>query len=350
MDNLVEMFMKMLPVERAIGMVLCHDVTQIVPGKFKGPAFRKGHILREEDVPHLLSMGKENIYAWDIHSDSGLLHENEAAERIARAAAGRNIELTEPKEGKVEFVAAMDGLLKIQVEPLIAVNAPEIVLSTIHTNQRVTRGKVLAGARVIPLVIDENKIQTVERLCADHRPLIQVVPFAQLEVGIITTGSEVYHGRIQDQFGPVVMQKIEELGCRVIGQRFASDDPAQIQQEIRFFLGQGARMITITGGMSVDPDDVTPAAIRRSGARVVTYGAPVLPGAMFMLAYLGDVPILGLPGCVMYHRTSIFDVILPRLLAGEEMDFQDIARLAHGGLCVHCKECRYPDCGFAKGA
>ncbi|MHC1743185.1 MAG: molybdopterin-binding protein [Syntrophobacteraceae bacterium] len=342
--------MKVLPVQRAVGMVLCHDVTQIVPGKFKGPAFRKGHILREEDIPRLLSMGKENIYAWDICSGSGLLHENEAAERIARAAAGPNIDLTAPKEGKVDFVAAIDGLLKIQVEALIAVNAPEIVLATIHTHQRVTRGKVLAGARVIPLVIDEGKVQAVEHLCSSHRPLIEVVPFVGLDVGIITTGSEVYHGRIEDQFGPVVKRKLEEFGCRVIGQCFASDDPAQIQEAIRYFLSQGARMITVTGGMSVDPDDVTPAAIRRSGARVVTYGAPVLPGAMFMLAYLGDIPILGLPGCVMYHRTSIFDVILPRLLAGEEMDYSDIARLAHGGLCVHCTECRYPDCGFAKGA
>ena len=342
--------MKKVPVQSAIGMVLCHDVTQIIPGRMKGPAFRKGHILREEDVPQLLSMGKEHIFVWDIQSDSGLVHENEAADRIARAAAGRNIALSAPREGKVDLTATVDGLLKIDLEALFEINAEEIVFASLHTHQRVARGKVLAGTRVIPLVIEGHKIERVERICSEHQPLIEVLPFRSLNAGIITTGSEVYHGRIKDGFGPVVREKLGELGCRTMGQTFVSDDRGRIVDEIRSFFGQGAEMIIVTGGMSVDPDDVTPAAIRDCGARVVTYGAPVLPGAMFMLAYLGNVPLLGLPGCVMYNKTSIFDVILPRLLAGEEITRRDIVGLAHGGLCVHCEECRYPDCGFAKGA
>lgn len=342
--------MKMVPVQDAVGMVLCHDVTQIIPGRFKGAAFQRGHILREEDVDQLLNMGKEHIYAWDIRTATGLLHENEAAERIARAASGQNIELTAPNEGKVDLVATVNGMLKIDLDALYEINAEEIVFACLHSHQSVTKGKIIAGTRVIPLVIEERKVERVEGLCSRHRPLITVLPFASFDVGIITTGSEVYHGRIEDQFGPVVRQKLGEMGCRVIGQSFTSDDPRAIGDEIRSFLSRGARMITITGGMSVDPDDVTPAAIRDSGARMVTYGAPVLPGAMFMLAYLGDVPILGLPGCVMYHKTSLFDVILPRLLAGDEITRKDIVRLAHGGLCVHCRECRYPDCGFCKGA
>jgi molybdenum cofactor synthesis domain-containing protein len=316
----------------------------------KGPAFRKGHILREEDVPQLLSMGKEHLYVWDIQSDSGLLHEDEAAARIARAAAGTNIALSEPREGKVDLTATVEGLLKIDVEALFEINAEEIVFASLHTHQRVARGKVLAGTRVIPLVIEEHKIERVERICSQHQPVIEVLPFRSFNVGIITTGSEVYHGRIKDQFGPVVREKLDELGCRTIGQIFVSDDQRRIVDEIRSFLGKGAEMIIVTGGMSVDPDDVTPAAIRDSGARVITYGAPVLPGAMFMLAYLGSVPLLGLPGCVMYNKTSIFDVILPRLLAGEEITRRDIVGMAHGGLCVHCETCRYPDCGFVKGA
>jgi molybdenum cofactor synthesis domain-containing protein len=330
-------------------MVLCHDVTRIVRGGAKGPAFKKGHILREEDLPQLLSMGKENIYVWDIRGDSGLLHENEAAARVARAAAGENIAFSGCSEGRVNLVAGVDGLLKIDVEALIEINAEEIVLASLHTHQRVGRGKVLAGTRVIPLVIEESKIELVESICSRHRPVIEVVPFRKLSVGIITTGSEVFHGRIEDQFGPVVREKLSEYACRAIGQSFVSDDRRRIVEEIRSFLDQGVEMIIITGGMSVDPDDVTPAGIRDSGARVVTYGAPVLPGAMFMLAYLGDVPVLGLPGCVMYHKTSIFDVVLPRLLAGEEITRGDIVGMAHGGLCVNCEECRYPDCGFAKG-
>ena len=341
--------MKMVPVQSAIGMVLCHDVTQIIPGRMKGPAFRKGHILREEDVLQLLNMGKEHVFAWDIQSDSGLLHENEAAVRIARAAAGRNIALSVPMEGKVDLTATVEGMLKIDLEALFEINAEEIVFATLHTHQRVAKGKELAGTRVIPLVIEEHKIEQVERICSQHQPLIEVLPFRSLNVGIITTGSEVYYGRIKDEFGPVVREKLGELGCRVIGQSFVSDDPRRIVGEIRSFLSQGSEMIIVTGGMSVDPDDVTPAAIRDCGARVVTYGAPVLPGAMFMLAYLGDVPLLGLPGCVMHHKTSIFDVVLPRLLAGEEITRRDMVGMAHGGLCVHCEECRYPDCGFAKG-
>jgi len=341
--------MKMVPVQSAVGMVLCHDVTRIVRGHSKGPAFKRGHIVREEDLPQFLSMGKEHLYVWDIRTESGLLHEDEAAVRIARAAAGRNIALSAPSEGKVSLIARIEGLLKIDVEALLAVNTEDIVFATLHTHQRVSEGKVLAGTRIIPLVIEEHKVESVESVCSRHQPLIEVLPFRRVNAGIITTGSEVYHGRIKDQFGPVVREKLAEFGCGVIGQTLVSDDRGRISEDIRSFLNQGAEMIIVTGGMSVDPDDVTPAAIRDCGARVVTYGAPVLPGAMFMLAYLGDVPVLGLPGCVMYHKTSIFDVVLPRLLADEEITRRDIVGMAHGGLCVQCEECRYPDCGFAKG-
>lgn len=340
--------MKTVPVQDAVGMVLCHDLTQIIPGQFKGPAFRKGHILQQEDIARLLDMGKEHIYVWDM--SDGLLHEDTAALRIAQAAVGKGVRLSTPKEGKVELTAEYDGLLKIDVEGLYAVNAEQIVFASLHTHQRVAAGKVLAGTRIIPLVIEEARIEQVEEVCRRHHPILQVLPFQSFDVGIITTGSEVYHGRIKDRFGPIVMKKLEELGCKVLGQTFVSDRAELIKDAVHAFLEQGATMITVTGGMSVDPDDVTPSGIRACGGRVVTYGAPMLPGAMFMLAYLGDVPVLGLPGCVMYHQTSIFDVMLPRILAGEEITREDIVRLAHGGLCVNCSTCRYPDCGFGKGA
>lgn len=340
--------MKTVPVQDAVGMVLCHDVTQIIPGSFKGPAFRKGHIIESRDIERLLCMGKESIYVLDVHA--GRMHEDEAALRIARAAAGRGIRLTEPKEGKVDLTAEWDGLLKVNVDSLYRINDIEqISFATLHSNQKVSGGKILAGTRVIPLVIDEGKILEVESICGENAPLIEVLPFRPLKVGIVTTGSEVFHGRIKDKFGPVVIRKLEELGCRVIGQSFVSDKVDLIVEAIRSFLRRGAEMIAVTGGMSVDPDDVTPAGIRATGGRIVTYGAPVLPGAMFMTAYIGDVPVLGLPGCVMYHQTSIFDVVLPRILAGETIDRRDIVRLAHGGLCVQCAQCKYPDCGFGKG-
>jgi Probable molybdopterin binding domain len=341
--------MKIVPVQDAVGMVLCHDVTQIIPGRFKGPAFRKGHILQEDDVPRLLSMGKEHIYAWEL--ESGQLHEDEAALRLAQAAAGPGLVFSGPKEGKIDLLAAGDGLLKIDIEALYRVNEVEqIVLATLHSNQRVSQGKLVAGTRVIPLTIDEGSIEQVEAICREHYPLVQVRPFRTLKAGIVVTGSEVYRGLIQDRFSPVVRGKLAAYGCEVLGQIFTSDQVDRIVQAIQAFLAEGADLITVTGGMSVDPDDVTPAGIRAAGGRVVTYGAPVLPGAMFMLAYIGQAAIMGLPGCVMYHGSSIFDLVLPRVLAGEVIERRDFVSLAHGGLCVHCQDCRYPDCGFGKGA
>lgn len=339
--------MKVVPVREATGMVLCHDITQIIPGKFKGPAFRKGHVLREEDIPRLLDMGKEHIFVWEIHA--GLLHEDEASARMARAAAGSGIALLGPKEGKIQLVAEQDGLFKVNVPALHEVNEDaEAVFVTIHTNQRVTKGKVVGGTHVVPLVIAEEKIRRVEDICRANAPLLEIKPMRSLSAGIVTTGTEVYRGRIEDHFGPVVVRKLEELDCRVLGQELVSDSVELIVEAIRTFLDKGAEMVIVTGGMSVDPDDVTPAGIRAAGGHVVTYGAPMLPGAMFMLAYIGQVPVLGLPGCVMYHKTTIFDVLLPRILAGEEIVRADIVKLAHGGLCGLCSECRYPNCGFGK--
>jgi molybdenum cofactor synthesis domain-containing protein len=339
--------MKIVPVREALGMVLCHDLTRIIPGEFKGPAFRKGHVIESDDIHHLLDMGKEHIYVLEMQD--GFIHENAAAMRIASAAAGRGVTLTEPKEGKVDLLAKWDGLLKIDVDTLYELNATEdVVFATIHSNQLVTEGRILAGTRIIPLTIDETPIRHIERLCAKNAPLVEVRRLEPLRAGIITSGSEVYHGRIKDQFGPVVIEKFEELGCPVLGQIFVSDRVDQIVNAIEDSLRNGAQVIAITGGMSVDPDDVTPAGIRAAGAEIVTYGAPVLPGAMFMLGYIEDVPVMGLPGCVMYHRTSILDLVLPRILAGERLTRNDFIRLSHGGLCVHCKECRYPDCSFGK--
>lgn len=341
--------MRKVMVQEALGMVLCHDVTRIVPGRCKGPAFRKGHIVTREDIPRLLDMGKEHLFVWEI--DDRMLHENDAAGRIAHAAAGPGIRRGLPCEGKVELIAEYPGLLKINTEAIFEINCEEeIVFATIHSNQAVPAGKVVAGTRVIPLVIDTEKVAGSVAICRRSAPVIAIKPLRGRDTGLITTGSEVYHGRIEDQFGPVVMRKLEKFGCRVLGQSFVADRVEMIVQAIRTFLADGAEMITITGGMSVDPDDVTPAGIRAAGGRVTTYGAPVLPGAMFMLAEIGDVPILGLPGCVMYHQSSIFDLVLPRILADEKLTRSDFARLAHGGLCVHCEICRFPNCSFGKGA
>ena len=339
--------MHSIPIQEAVGHVLAHDVTRIVPGQEKGPAFKKGHIIREQDIDPLLDMGKANIYVLQLSSDQ--VHEDMVARRIAVAAAGEGIRLSAPSEGKVTLIAENDGLLKVDVVALNRLNAiQDVVFATLHGNHRVSAGQSVAGTRVIPLVVEESKVAAAETVCRDNPPLIAIKPFLPHRVGMITTGSEVYHGRIKDRFGPVVREKYESMGSSILRQVFVSDDVKMTVEAIHTLIGEGAQMVALTGGMSVDPDDLTPASIRASGAQVVTYGAPTLPGAMFVLAYLGDIPVLGLPGCVMYHQTSIFELVVPRLLTGERLTREDIVGLGHGGFCAGCAECRYPLCGFGK--
>jgi hypothetical protein len=338
--------MKTVPVQEAVGMVLCHDMTRIVPGQSKGPAFRKGHVIAEADIPALLEIGKEHIYVLTL--DDGRIHEDEAARRIARAAAGPGITLSGVCEGRVNFEAA-PGLLQVNVEALHRINSiDEVVLATMHDGQQITTPRAVAGTRVVPLVIDEWKIDQVEAICAEYPFVVGVRPFRHHDVGLVTTGSEVFHGRIKDAFGPVIRSKFEALGSAVMGQRLTADDPDMTRDAILAFIAEGADMVVVTGGMSVDPDDRTPTAIRATGADVITYGSPTFPGVMFMLARLGGVPILGLPGCVMYYRASVFDLVVPRLLAGAEITRDDIVAMGHGGFCATCDVCRYPVCPFGK--
>lgn len=341
--------MKTINVQDAVGSVLCHDITRIVPGGHKGPVFRKGHIVRHEDIPVLLDVGKEHLYVFE--SRPGLLHENDAAARIARVVMGSNLTLSEPKEGRIDFSASCDGLLRVDVETLTRINSlGEITLSTLHSLQRVEKGRAVGGTRVVPLIIDEEKLRVMEALVT--KPVIEVLPLRKLRVGIVTTGSEIFYGRIQDAFGPVLQKKFADLGSTVMGQTLTGDEIESTAAAIMAFATTGAQMIVVTGGMSVDPDDRSPAAIRATGARIECYGAPVYPGAMFLLSYLagpcGDIPVLGLPGCVMYHKAAIFDLIVPRLAAGLHVSAADVAALGHGGFCAACPECHYPICPFGK--
>ena len=320
-------------VEEAIGMALAHDLTQILPGTFKGRLFTKGHIVREEDIPALLSIGKEHIYVMDLQP--GWLHEDEAALRMARAAAGANVELTSPHEGKITLKSTIHGLAKVHRPLVDAINAiDQLVMSTTKTNTVVKPGHPLTGTRVIPLLVEEAKIERMERLAgASAEPLVQVKPFRPMRVGLITTGSEVFKGRIQDKFGPIVREKVAAFGSEVIEQRLAPDTSETIVAEIRYFLEeQKADLILVTGGMSVDPDDRTPGAIKQAGADIVSYGTPMLPGSMLLVGYFGDVPVMGLPGCVMHDPYTSFDVLLPRICAGERIVREDITEMGYGGL------------------
>ncbi|HJV45458.1 MAG TPA: molybdopterin-binding protein [Bacillota bacterium] len=309
-------------------MKLGHDLTRIIPGQFKGRLFQAGHVITEEDIPKLLDIGKRHIYIMDI--PNGFLHENIAAERMANAIAGEQVYMTGPVEGKMTLKSAVHGLLQVNAEIIHAINHVEgLSVSTLVTDQVVHKDQSIAGVRPIPLVIEEEKIRQLEAIVS--APPISVRPFQKQRVGIVTTGSEVYNGRIEDKFGPVLKTKLQAFGSEVIEQRFANDDLEMIQQEIRYFLDQKVDLILVTGGMSVDPDDRTPGAIRGVGARVVRYGIPMLPGSMLLVAYYGETPILGLPGCVMHDPYTSFDVFLPKILAGEVIHETDITSLGYGG-------------------
>jgi len=322
--------LKVIPVEQAVGLPLAHDITEIIPGKHKGPAFRRGHIIRQEDVSKLLDVGKANIYVMELEKDE--LHEEDAARRLAKAAAGANLKLTDPSEGRINLVAAISGLLKIDADLLYRFNSlGDLMMATLPGDRYVKEGTVVAGTRTIPVLVKESLVQQAEALCKD-RPIVRLLPMPARHVRLVVTGSEVFTGRIKDGFGPIVSKKVGELGSTVDSVELSPDDPDVIGNHIKNAKQAGADIILVSGGMSVDPDDKTPEGIRRSGAKVETHGFPVLPGSMFVMAYLGDTPVMGLSGCVLHDPFTAFDALLPRLIAGEKITRADIMAMGHGGL------------------
>ena len=343
--------MKLINTVDAVGHVIFHDITQIIKDEVKDVVFKKGHIVREEDIPVLLSVGKEHLYVWE--KTEGLLHENEAAEILYEICKNDYMKATPVKEGKINLIADIDGLFKVNKEKLFKLNSiDDIMIATRHGNTSVKKGDMLAGTRIIPLVIEEEIMKSVQEIDT-HLPLLELLPFKHKKVSIIATGSEIYHGRIEDKFTPVVMDKFKEFGAVILSQATVDDKKEDITKEIISSIENGADIVACTGGMSVDPDDRTPGAIRDTGAEVITYGAPTLPGAMFLLAYYNyqgkEIPIVGLPGCVMYSKRTIFDIVLPRIMADDRIKKSEMNRLGEGGLCLECEICTFPNCGFGKG-
>ena len=351
--------MKLIKTVDAEGAVLCHDITQIIKGVTKDAVFRKGHVVTKEDIPVLLSVGKDQLYVWE--KEEGMLHENDGAEILCAMCKGEHMERSQAKEGKIELTAACDGLLKVDNKGLKAVNGfGQMMIATRHGNFAVKKGDKLAGTRIIPLVIEEEKMTKAKEAAmaaTGNKPILNLLPFKHKKVGIVTTGNEVFYGRIKDTFTPVIEGKLAEFDTEIIDHVTWNDDDPKVTTSILDMIHKGADIVVCTGGMSVDPDDKTPLAIKNTGADIVSYGAPVLPGAMFMLAYYqvteGDdtrtVAIMGLPGCVMYAKRTIFDLVLPRVMADDKVTAEELAALGLGGLCLNCPVCTFPNCGFGKG-
>ena len=344
--------MKLVDTKDAVGTVLCHDITQIIKGVTKDARFRKGHVVKEEDIPVLLSLGKDHLYVWEAGDD--MLHENDAARILCNLCKNEGMKESEVKEGKIELSAEYDGLLKIDKEKLFTVNSfGQMMIATRSGNTSVKAGDKLAGTRIIPLVIEKEKMERAREV-GGTEPIFEILPYKKKKYGIVTTGSEVFKGRIKDTFSPVIREKLAEFPSEEIDQIYVDDEKEHILEAIKKQIAAGAELIICTGGMSVDPDDCTPWAIMSTGARVVSYGAPVLPGAMMLVSYYKNeadgriIPILGLPGCVMYAKRTIFDLVLPRVMADDEITAEDIAKLGEGGLCLNCGVCTFPNCGFGK--
>lgn len=338
-----------IPLSQAVNTVLAHDITEIRPGEFKGPAFRRGHVVREEDICHLQRLGKERLFVLDV--PAGWVHEDEAATMLARALAGDGaLPQGEPREGKVNLVAGIDGLLKVDVRALERYNMlGEVMCATLHDNTVVKAGQVVAATRPVPLVVRESLVEEaagIAREAADG--VVRVLGIRRPRAGVVITGTEVFEGRIRDSFAGIIAEKVKSYGGHVMRTVYAPDDANVIEGRLRELLSDGADLLVTTGGMSVDPDDVTRFAVRRLGADGMTYGSAALPGAMLMVAYAGEVPVIGVPACAVHHRATVFDLVLPRILAGERIGRAELAGLGHGGLCLSCEVCRYPICPFGK--
>ncbi len=339
--------MKRIKTHEAVGEVLAHDITRIIPGRLKGAAFRKGHIIRDEDVPELLKLGKRYLYVLD-KNESGV-HEDDAAIRIAQAISGENLTWTPPVEGKSTIVSLCDGILTVNVQGLFEINRlGDLIVSTLKSKFPCKKEQMVAATRIIPLSLSAEEVEEVEEIAERFYPVVRITPYRKMRYGAVVTGSEILDNLIQDGFDHHVGEKLTRYGCELVKKLIVADDPHAICDAIRELKMLGCDLIVTTGGLSVDPDDVTPLGIKETGATIVCYGSPVLPGAMFLYARLDETPILGLPACVYYHSTTICDLVLPRVIAGDPITQTMIHEMGHGGLCLNCDVCRYPMCPFGK--
>lgn len=337
--------MKKVNVENAVGMTLCHDITAMRDG-FKGAEFRRGHVIQEEDIPRLLDIGKRTIYIWE--ENAGEIHEDDAARRMAKAAAVEGTRQSGPSEGKILFFAERPGLFRVDTELQREINSiGDITISSLPDHYPVQEGARVASMRIVPLVTREEQIIRMEELCA-QRALFALRPYQEKKVGVIITGSEVYSGRIKDKFEPVVRAKLKQYPAEIVGVSICDDDLDMIRGAAEKHLENGADVLIFTGGMSVDPDDLTPTAIRSLGAEIVTHGVPAQPGNMTLVAYLGDTAILGVPGAAISLPTTILDVLLPQVFTGDKLTKEELVKLGGGGLCQQCGSCHWPNCTFGR--
>ncbi len=337
--------MKKVRVEDAEGLTLCHDITEMRDG-FKGAAFRRGHVITHDDISHMLDIGKQHVYIWE--ENAGEIHEEDAAKRLAAFMRTEGTHTDGPSEGKMQIFADISGMLRVNVPLLLHINhIPDITISTLPDHYPVKPGMRVASMRIVPLVTQEQNITEAERL-ANGKNIITLLPYRPLKAGIIITGAEIYSGRIKDMFEPVCRKKLAEYPGEITGVAVCDDDLSMIVASARKMLNDGADFLIFSGGMSVDPDDLTPTAIRELGCDVVSYGVPSQPGNMTLMAYSGSIPVIGVPGAAITMPVTVFDALLPQIYTGKKLTREDLLRLGDGGLCQQCRPCHFPNCTFGK--
>jgi formylmethanofuran dehydrogenase subunit E len=341
---------RVLPLALAVGERALHDMTQIIPGQSKGAAFRHGQEIAVGDLCRLQQMGRQRVYVVGESSpDPAWVHENEAALAFARAMAGDGVSFQgPPREGKIDLVAGCDGVLVVDAERLEQFNLiPGVMCASRQSYSVMARGRGLAGTRAIPLFLPRAEFLKAMAVLADG-PLFRVAAMRPAWVGILVTGSEIFQGLVEDKFIPIIKSKVEQFPCEVVQSLIVPDERRAIRDGIRELITTGADLVVTTAGLSVDPDDVTRRGLIDAGATDMLYGAPILPGAMTLLARIGSIPVMGVPACALYFKSTSFDLLLPRVLAGLPITRRDLAKMGHGAYCLSCKTCSFPKCPFGR--
>jgi formylmethanofuran dehydrogenase subunit E len=341
--------LRLVTAEEAAGHKALHDMTCIEPGQSKDAAFARGQQLDVGDVCRLQRMGRFEVYVEDGAQDEAWMHEDDAARVMARALAGDGVDCSaEPREGKITMVAEKSGLFTVNEQVLEEFNAiPGVMCATRHAFSVVEQGQQVAATRAIPLYLGRNILEDALDVL-NSGPAFEVVPLRKPKVGILVTGTEVFKGLTQDRFIPIVSAKVEAYGCPVAATNIVPDDRERISEAVLAMLHEGVELLITTAGLSVDPGDVTRQGLSDAGVENMRYGAPILPGAMTLLANLGNVDVIGVPACALFFKTTSLDIVLPRVLAGLSPSRRELARLGHGGLCMQCKRCTFPKCPFGK--
>lgn len=339
--------MKKIEVSNAVGMTLCHDITAIFDNGFKGVLFKRGHVIEQNDIDALLEIGKNHIFVWEPGKDE--VHEEDAALALSNVICDESIESTLPSEGKITLRSKRKGLFCVNEEGLLKINmTPDYTVACIKNFSVVNVGDALSGVRIVPLVTKRENVDLAVNAAQLFSPVFSVLPFIKLKVGLIITGSEIYYGRIEDKFEPIMRKKLKAFDADFLGAVKCPDDLDIIKKEALNFIEKGADIVLFTGGMSVDPDDLTPTAIRDLSTHFVTQGIPMQPGNMLTIAYRNNVTLVGVPGASLHSKVTSLDVFLPRIFAGLKITKEDTVKCGLDGLCLNCKECHFPNCNFSK--